>query len=163
MDLNKDGVVTPAEWQNMREMFAKAENAVLAIRPGGQGEINHSHLAWKSTRSLPYVSSPLIYRDRLYTVKSGGLMSCYEAKTGRALYQDERLDAPGDYYSSAVVCGDRIFLVAQNGKFTVVAAGDSLKVLARNSLGEQVMATPAIIDGKLYVRTATTLYCFGDN
>src|SRR5258706_4096407 len=73
MDLNKDGIVTPAEWQGMRDMFAKAGNAVLAIRPGGQGDITATHLAWKSTRSLPYVSSPLYYKGRLYTVKSGGL------------------------------------------------------------------------------------------
>jgi outer membrane protein assembly factor BamB len=162
MDLNKDGIVTPAEWQNMRDMFAKAENAVLAIRPGGTGTINRTHLAWKSTRNLPYVSSPLYHNGRLYTIKSGGLFSCYDAKTGKAFYESERLDAVGDYYSSAVVCADRIYLTSQNGKCIVLAAGDEFKVLARNDLGEQVMATPAIIDRKLYLRTATALYCFGE-
>ena len=162
MDLNKDGIVTPAEWQNMREMFAKAENAVLAIRPGGKGDITRTHVAWKSTRSLPYVSSPLCYRDRLYTVKNGGLVSCYDAKSGKAFYQDERLDAGGDYYSSAIGCGDRIFVASQKGTFVVLAAGETLRVLARNDLGEQVMATPAAVERKLYVRTATALYCFGE-
>src|SRR5262249_20189108 len=101
MDFNKDGLVTPVEWAAMREMFAKAGNALLALRPGGHGDITATHLAWKATRSLPYVSSPLYYQGRLYTVKNGGLASCYNAKTGQALYQDERLDAPGDYYASA--------------------------------------------------------------
>jgi outer membrane protein assembly factor BamB len=162
MDLNKDGVVTPAEWQNMRDMFAKAENAVLAIRPGGHGNITRTHVSWKSMRSLPYVSSPLFYNGRLYTVKSGGLLSCYDAKSGKPFYQDERINAAGDYYSSAVVCADRIFLASQKGTFVVLAAGDSLKILARNDLNEQVMATPAVVDQKLYVRTASALYCFGE-
>jgi outer membrane protein assembly factor BamB len=162
MDLNKDGIVTPAEWQNMREMFAKAENAVLAIRPGGKGDVTRTHVAWKSTRSLPYVSSPLCYGGRLYTVKNGGLLSCYDSKSGTPFYQDERLDAPGDYYSSAVACGQRVFVASQKGTVIVLAAGDSLKILSRNDLGEQVMATPAIVDRKLYVRTSNALFCFGD-
>src|SRR6185503_10412108 len=107
-DLNKDGIVTPAEWQGMRDMFAKAGNAVLAIRPGGHGDITATHLAWKSTRSLPYVSSPLYYKGRLYTIKNGGLASCYDAESGKAFYQDERLDSAGDYYSSAIAAGNRI-------------------------------------------------------
>jgi outer membrane protein assembly factor BamB len=160
MDLNKDGLVTPAEWQNMREMFANAENAVIAIRPGGHGDITKTHVAWKSTRSLPYVSSPLFYRERLYTVKSGGLFSCYEAKTGKVIYQDERLDAPGDYYSSAVAAGGKIFLASQKGVVTVIAPSDKLEVLARNDLREQIFATPAIVDGTLYLRTANALYAF---
>ncbi len=162
MDLNKDDIVTPSEWQNMREMFAKAGNAVLAIHPGGKGDITRTHVAWKSTRSLPYVSSPLYYDRRLYTVKNGGLFSCYDTASGNVLYQDERLDAPGDYYSSATISDGRIFVASQKGTVVVLAAGDSFNVLARNNLNEEVMATPAILDRKLYLRTASALYCFGE-
>ena len=161
MDVNKDGQVTPEEWRDMAEMFLKAGNAVLAIRPGGTGDITATHLAWKSTRSLPYVSSPLFYQGRLYTVKNGGLASCYEAASGKIFYQDERLDAPGDYYSSAVAADGRIYLASQKGVLMVLAAGDTLEVLARNDLREQVMATPAIVGNTLYVRTAGHLYAFG--
>ena len=160
MDLNKNGQVTREEWEGMRSMFARAGNAVLAIRPGGHADITDSHLAWKSTRSLPYVSSPLFYQGRLYTVKNGGLMSCYDAATGTVLYQDERLNAPGEYYASAVAAHDRIYLASQNGVVLVLAAGDTLKILARAELGEKVMATPAIIGDTLYVRTAGNLYAF---
>lgn len=162
MDVNKDGVVPKSEWEMMREMFAKAGNAVLAIKPGGKGDITASHLAWKSTRSLPYVCSPVSYRGRLYTVKNGGLASCYEAKTGRARYQDERLDAAGDYYASLVAANGHIYAASQKGVLVVWEAGDELKVLARNDLGEQVMATPAVVDGHLFVRTEKHLYCFGE-
>ena len=160
MDLNKDGIVTAAEWANMAEMFAKAENAVIALRPGGTENITTTHVAWKSTRSLPYVSSPLFYRGRLYTVKNGGLFSCYEAKTGKLIYQDERLDAPGDYYASAVAVGGKIFVASQKGVVTVIAPGDSLNVLARNDLHEQIFATPAIVEGTLYLRTAEQIFAF---
>jgi outer membrane protein assembly factor BamB len=161
MDTNRDQFISSAEWQMMREMFDKAENAVISIRPGGRGEITKSHLVWKSTRSLPYVSSPLFYRGRVYTVKNGGLFSCYDATTGNARYQDERLDAGGDYYSSAVVVGEKIYLASQQGIVLVIAPGDDLKVLARNRLGEQLMATPAIVDGTLYLRTASKLLAIG--
>ncbi len=162
MDINKDGRITRGEWDIMRDMFARAGNAVLALRAGGKRDITTSHLAWKSTRSLPYVCSPVWHEGRLYTVKSGGLASCYDAKTGRALYQDERLDAAGDYYASLVAGEGKVIAISQKGVATVLAAGDALKILARNDLGEQVMATPAIVEGNLYVRTAGHLFAFGE-
>jgi outer membrane protein assembly factor BamB len=161
MDLNKDGIVTPTEWNLMAEMFAKAGNAVVAIRPGGKGDITTTHLAWKATRSLPYVCSPVYHQGRLYTVKNGGLASCYEAKTGKPHYQDERLGAGGDYYASLIAAGGCIYAASQQGVVTVWEAGDQLKILARNDMGEQVMATLAAVGNTLYVRTAGHLYSFG--
>ncbi|HXJ59049.1 MAG TPA: PQQ-binding-like beta-propeller repeat protein [Verrucomicrobiae bacterium] len=163
MDINKDGRVTPYEWQIMREMFARAGNAVLALRPGGHGDITTSHLAWKSTRSLPYVCSPVCAGGRLYTVKSGGLASCYDAKSGRSFYQDERLDAPGDYYASLIAGDGKIIAISQKGTATVLAAGDSLRILAHNELGAQVMATPALVQSNLYVRTDAELIAFAES
>jgi len=163
MDLNKDGFTTAAEWQQMADMFAKAGNALLAIRPGGEGDITKTHLAWKSTRSLPYVCSPLYYDGRVYTVKNGGLASCYEASTGKVFYQDERLDAGGDYYASLVAAGGRIIAASQKGQVVIWEAGDTLKILARNDLGEEIMATPAVVEGILYVRTTDHLFAFGQN
>lgn len=161
MDLDKDGFVTPKEWANMAEMFVKAGNAVLAIHPGGDGEISKTHLAWKSTRSLPYVSSPAVYKGRLFTVKNGGLVSAYDVKNGHPIYQDERIDAPGDYYASAVAADDRIYFTSQNGVVTVINTWDrELKIVAQNKLGEQTMATPALIEDAIIFRTATTLYTF---
>ena len=162
MDINKDGHITHEEWDIMRDMFAKAGNAVLALRAGGKGDITTSHLEWKSTRSLPYVCSPVFLGGRLYTVKNGGLASCYDAKSGRAIYQDERLDAGGDYYASLVAASGHVIAISQKGLATVIAAGGALKILAHNDLGEQVMATPAIVDGKLYIRTASQLFAFGN-
>ena len=145
----------------MAALFARAENAVLAIKPGGRGDITASHLAWKESKQLPYVSSPLYYEERLYTVRSGGLVSCYDAKSGRPHFQGERLGAAGDYYSSAVGATGRVYFISQAGVVTVIQSGDELKVLASHPLNEEVMPTPAFVDGKIYLRTAKFLYAFG--
>ncbi|HUR47204.1 MAG TPA: PQQ-binding-like beta-propeller repeat protein [Candidatus Saccharimonadales bacterium] len=162
IDINKDNLVTEEEWNGMAEAFAKAENAVLAIRAGGRGDITKSHLAWKQTRSLPYVSSPLYYQGRLHTIKNGGLASAYEAKTGKVLYQDERLGAIGDYYSSAVAAQGRIYAASQKGMVVVFEAADYLNVIARNDLHENVMSTPAVAGDRIYYRTANHLFAFGE-
>lgn len=163
MDLNKDGQVTPVEWNEMAVMFAKAENALLAIRPGGRGDITQTHVAWKATRSLPYVASPLYYEGRLYTVRSGGMATAYEASTGRVLYQDERLGALGDYYASPVAVAGRVYFVSQAGRVTVLRAGDRFEVLSRSDLGDEVTATPALSDGRFLVRlSGGKLKVFGE-
>jgi outer membrane protein assembly factor BamB len=161
IDLEKDGFVTEDEWHISEEIFAKAENAVFAVRPGGRGDVTESHLAWKQTRGLPYVPSPLFYEGRVYVIKNGGMASCYEAKTGRVLYQEERLGALGDYYASPVAGDGKVYYASQQGVVTVIKAGDIFHVLARNDLEEQIMATPALVEGNVYLRTANYLSAFG--
>lgn len=161
MDLDKDRIVTAEEWEEMRQMFARAGNAVLAIRPGGKGDITKSHLAWRVTRSLPYVASPVFSNGRLFTMKNGGLLSCYEAASGKPIIQDERVGIAGDYYSSGIAAGDHVYFISQSGTVIVVASKGSPSVVATNPLGEQVMATPAIVDGVIYLRSAKHLWAFG--
>ncbi len=160
MDVNRDGKVSVEEWKAMAEMFLHAGNAVLAIKPDGEGEISTTHLAWKSTRSLPYVASPVYFDGHVYTVKNGGLFSCYDAQTGEVKYQDERMDSPGDYYASLVAAPDAIYAVSEGGVVTVIRPGSLFEVLARNQMGESVHATPALVDGTIYFRTAEHLHAF---
>lgn len=161
MDADKDGRVTRAEYEHMRSMFAKAVNQLFAIKPDGTGDITESHLAWKVSRQLPYVSSPLAFNGKVFTMKNGGLASCYNSRSGESLFQGERVDAPGDYYSSAVAADGRIYIASQRGTLVVLdAASDKLNVLARNELGEQVFASPAILEGVVYLRTEKHLYAF---
>jgi outer membrane protein assembly factor BamB len=94
-------------------------------------------------------------------MKNGGLASCYDAKSGQAIYQGQRVDAAGDYYSSAVAAGGRIYITSQRGTLVVLdAAGESLTVLSRSEMGDQVFATPAILEGVVYLRTEKHLYAF---
>lgn len=162
VDVDKDERVTREEYDNMRGMFEKAANQLFAINPGGQGDITASHVLWKTNKHLPYVSSPLCYQGRVYAMKNGGLASCYDLKTGRIFYQAERVDAPGDYYSSAIGANGCVYIASQKGTVVVLAAGDSLKVLARNQIGEQIFATPAVLDGRIYLRSEKHVFVFGE-
>ncbi len=161
LDFDKDGFVTRAEWTAYEPVVSKAENALFAVQSGSQGDPANITVAWKKSRGLPYVPSPVWYRGRIHVVKNGGMASAFEAKTGRDLYLEERLGAIGDYYASPVAGDGKVFYASQQGKVAVVAATDELNILAVNDLKEAIFATPAIADGKLYVRTAGNLYCFG--
>jgi outer membrane protein assembly factor BamB len=162
IDVNKDSRVTREEYDHMRDMFDQAENQLFAIKPGGQGDITASHVLWKTNKHLPYVSSPLCYQGHVYAMKNGGLLSCYDANTGNIFYQAERVDSPGDYYSSAIGANGCVYIAAQKGTVVVLAAGDALKVLARNQLDEQIFATPAVLDGRIYLRTEKHVFAFGE-
>ena len=162
MDANKDGRVTREEYEHMRGMFAKAVNQLFAIKPGGRGDITETHVVWQVSRQLPYVSSPLALNGRVFTMKNGGLASCYDTRNGTPVYQGERVDAAGDYYSSAVAAGRRLYIASQKGVLLVMdASGDKLNILARNDLKAAVFASPAILDGVVYLRTDKHLYAFG--
>ncbi len=164
MDADRNGRVTREEYEAIATIFNASSNAVFAVRPGGRGDVTASRIEWRQSRGLPYVPSPLFYEGRLYLVKNGGLASCLDARTGKFWYQEERMGAGalGDYYSSPVAGGGRIVAISQAGMAVVYRAGDTFEVLRRNALGEPVLATPAIVDGVLYVRTAGHLYAFAD-
>ena len=161
LDADKNGFITRQEYESLAKIFAQSQNALLAIRAGGSGDVTTTHVAWKQARGLPYVPSPLCYDGRIYLVKNGGLASCFNAQTGKLFYQEERLGALGDYYASPVAAGGKICVASQQGLMVVFQAGDTLQVLARNALDEPIMATPAIVGNMLYVRTQGHLYAFG--
>jgi outer membrane protein assembly factor BamB len=160
-----DIILDPAAEKNNPERAAQiyANNAsrVTAVRPGGKGEANQTHVAWSETRGVPGVPSPLYYEGRLYTFLNGGIVFSRLAKTG-ALQYSGRLGAMGYYYASPVAADHKIFIASEEGVVVVLDAGDQLNVLARNKLDGAILATPAIVDGKLYVRTESHLYAFGN-
>ena len=161
-DTNGDGKLTVEDIEAMKAMMSSGENVLVAVRPGGKGELGENQIAWKQTRGLPYVPSPLYYRGHVYLVKDGGMVSCYDAKTGAVAYQQERLNALGNYYASPVAADGRIIVVSLDGKLTVFAAGgEAPRILHQADFKERIAATPALAGNNIYVRTATTLYAFG--
>ncbi len=162
IDVNKDGKVTRDEYEHMRSMFAAAANQLFIIKPNGYGDITETHTLWKVSKHLPYVSSPLCYNGRVFAIKNGGLASCYDLRSGKTFYQAERMNAPGDYYSSAVAADGRIYVASQRGTVVVMDAGESFHILARNDLHAPIFATPAIVDGVIYLRTDKHLFAFGE-
>lgn len=161
-DVNGDGKLTAEDSEAMKAMMSKGENVLVAVRPGGQGELSASHVAWKQTRGLPYVPSPLYYQGHVYLVKDGGMVSCYDARTGKPAYQQERLNALGNYYASPVAADGRVIVASLDGKLTIFAAGgDAPKILHQVDFKERIAATPALVENRVYLRTPTALYAFG--
>jgi outer membrane protein assembly factor BamB len=164
---NKDAKMDRKEWDEARQQMKEfatggaMKTAVCAVRLGGKGDVTKKNVLWSESKGVPEVPSLLFYHKRLYLVKSGGLATCREPATGKLLFE-ERLGVVGGFFASPVASGGKIYASSDAGKVVVFEAKDTLNVLARNELGEPIMATPAIVDGKLYVRTAGHLYAFGN-
>ena len=162
LDRNRDGKIAKDDWDQLQAATAKAENVMLAIKPGGSGNITSTHVDWKFARGLPYVPSPVFVDGRVYLVKDGGMISSLDARTGKAIYTQERLGAIGSYYASPVAADGHIYLASLPGKLTVVTVGgDKPEILHQADFGERIFATPALVGNKLYLRTATRLWAFG--
>ena len=159
LDLDQTGFLEERDWRQFQDR-RQGESTLRAYRLGGQGDITERNFLWKNPRSLPNVPSPLFYRDVLYTLKEGGILTSFDIKTGEILKQARLLGALGEYFSSPVASGGNIYAVSEEGKAAVVKAGGQWELLRVNDLKDGCRATPAIADGKLYVRTFGALYCF---
>jgi outer membrane protein assembly factor BamB len=154
---------TAAERQNpdrAAQFYANNAARVVAVRPGGTGEVSQTNIAWAERRGVPGVPSPLYYNGRLYTFQNGGIVFCRVAKTGEVLY-NARLGVPGYYYSSPVAADQRVYIASEEGTMVVLDAGPKFNVLATNTLDGAILATPALVDRSIYVRTENHLYAFG--
>jgi outer membrane protein assembly factor BamB len=161
-DVNRDGKIDKTDWEWFAAALAKSENLLVAVKPGGQGNVSQTHVAWKANRGLPYIASPLFYDGRIYLIKNGGMISSLDAKSGKPFYFQERLNAGGNYYSSPVAADGRLYIASVSGKLTVVqAGGDKPEILHQAEFGDRIFATPALAADKLFLRTQSTLYAFG--
>ena len=160
VDRDKTGTITRGEYEYFRGLFDRSRNVVVAIRPGGTGDVTRSRVAWEFARYVPFVASPLYTGGHVFTVKDGGILTSLDAATGRPV-RTKRLRATGNYYSSPVSGDGKVFLLNERGQLTVISAEGDWKVLATADFGEDTYATPAIVDGNIYLRTAGHLYCFG--
>jgi outer membrane protein assembly factor BamB len=159
LDLDDTGYLEARDWEQFRLRRA-GENSFRAYRLGGEGDITDSHFLWKNPRSLPNVPSPLYYQGVLYTLKEGGILTSFDPKTGEILKQARLTAAPGAYYSSPVAADGKIYVISEEGKATVLRAGAQWEVLAVNVLDDGCKATPALVDGRIYLRTYSAVYCF---
>lgn len=135
-------------------------NFIVAIRPGGRGDVTRTHVAWRHDKGVISVPSPVVVGDHLFALRDGGIMTCLDARSGAVVWQ-ERLPARGNYFASPVAAGGRIYVVNEDGEVTVVAAGPVYEPVASNRMGERTMASPAISGGRIFIRTDEHLYCIG--
>ena len=128
---------------------------LFAVRPDGSGDVTRSHVDWKFNKSVPSRTSLLLIDDLLYMIHEGGVASCLEARTGQPVWQ-HRLG--GNFSASPIFGAGRIYFCSQEGTVYVMAPGRSPKVLAANKLDDGFMASPAVSDNALFLRTKTHLY-----
>lgn len=127
----------------------------VAVRLDGSGDVTASHVAWKSLRQVPVMSSPVVVGADLFYVSDDGMATCAEAASGQPHWQ-ERLG--GSHLASVLAGGGRVYFFAQDGRTTVVRAGREFEKLAENRVEGTVVATPAMVGDELFYRTDTHLY-----
>jgi outer membrane protein assembly factor BamB len=128
---------------------------LLAVRPDGQGDVTKTHVAWTLRRAAPLTPSPIAVEDALYLVNDGGIATCVDAKSGTLRWQ-ERLG--GSFSASPVYADGRIYFLSEDGVATVIEPGAAFRVLARNRLDGATLASIAIADRSIFIRTVSHLY-----
>jgi len=132
---------------------------LLAIAVDGKGDVTKTHVKWRLDEGAPKTPSPLLVGDELYLVSDAGLGSCVEAKTGKVLWQRR---IPGNGFSaSPVAAGGHVYFLSEDGVATVLRAGKAFEQVGRNAMGERALASYAVADGALFLRTAGHLYRIG--
>jgi outer membrane protein assembly factor BamB len=135
----------------------------LALRGGGSGDVTgSSQLVWSYNKGTAYVPSPIIYGDYLYLMAGNGSLTCLEAKTGRVAYEGGRVPKAIGFTASPVAYEGRVLITSEDGETFVVKAGPGYEILGTNSVGEPVFASPAIADGKIFIRGVNNLFAIGN-
>jgi outer membrane protein assembly factor BamB len=130
----------------------------LGLRPGGRGDVTETHLVWRAVRGGPHVPTPLYLNGRLYTVNDTGIATCLDAETGKVIWYDRIRDT---FSASPVEAGGLLYFPAESGVTYVLRAGDKFEVVAKNDLGSPILASPAVVGGRLILRTQEELVCVG--
>jgi len=159
-DGNRDEKLDDKDWEVFRAMMA-AENGLLAIKMGGQGDQTATAIRWKYQKPVPQVPSTLLYKGVLYMINDSGILLSFDPATGKVIKQGRLHGAIDKYFSSPVAADDKVYLIGEAGAVSVLKAAGEWEVLAVNELDDECFATPAIADGRIYIRTRSALYCFG--
>lgn len=159
LDRNKDTHISREEYLAVTRTHTEGRNVVLAISPGGHGDITKTHVRWEFTKQIPYCPSPLFFQDHIFMVKDGGLLSILRATDGK-LVKQVRLRATGNYYASPIAGDGKVYLFSQNGELTVLAGSGDFSELHTAAFDADGHATPAISDGSLFVRAGDQVFRF---
>lgn len=140
-------------------------NSLKAIRiAGAKGDITGTDaVAWTLERDTPYVPSPLLYDGIIYFLKSNnGLLSAYDAKSGKPHFQVQRLTSAPEVFASPVGAAGRVYIPSRDGTTVVLKHGPTMQMIAENKLSDGFDASPALVDGEMYLRGYKYLYCISE-
>ena len=158
--LNGEVAVSPIFARGLGLAFSANEGEkASAIKPDGTGDVTKTKVLWQAEDGLPDICSPLCDGQRFYLVTTPGNVTCYEGQTGKKLWEK---DLEMSFKASPCLVGNRIYMVNDKGLTVVIQAGAEFKELARSDLADEVMASPAFANGRIYLRTKLNLFCLGE-
>lgn len=157
-DKNKDGFWTKEEFLSSIS-FNRGKPNLISVRPGGQGDVTESHIAWSLHRGIPEIPCPIYHRDRIHLVRDGGVLRTIAAESGKTIYES-RLGAGGHYRASPVIANNHLYMISEEGVVSVVKTGDEFTLVHQHALKDSVAATPAIDASTIYIRTKARLFAF---
>lgn len=144
------------------------ERPIFVVKPDAAGDLtlrgtetSNSGIAWSKTARGPYMPTPLAYRGILYVLANNGTFDAHDLQTGKEIYRQRLPDVGSGFSASPVAADGKIYLSSEDGEVIVIAAGPEFRHLATNSMGDLIMATPALSNGVMFIRGATTLFAIG--
>lgn len=170
-DLNKDGFLEgkeldvaflpPGNFAGARyDAKDPADEYILAVKAGGRGDVTKTHLLWKhKTKHTDHIVSPFVRDGRMLLVKGGGITTLFETAHGKPLRGPKRIPSTCNYFASPIYGDGKIYVAGENGFIVVLKNSPNYEVLAKNDMGDPIIGTPAISDGRIIVRTRTKLIC----
>lgn len=157
---SEEFVATPVYSEKAGLLFISSswpKRFIYAIRPNGTGNVTKTHIVWQDTKGAPYVPSMIVADDFLLSVNRSGVAFCYEAATGKVLWQEKL----GRHHASPVLVEGLVFLINDDGTVNVIKPGAEFQRVAKYELGESCYGSPAISDGQVFLRGFKHLFCFG--
>jgi outer membrane protein assembly factor BamB len=156
---NRDMIVTKDEWDaKQREVMGVSSLVAIRVEKDGNG----ARELWRYDKNFTgVIPSPLAYNGVVYVVRNGGILTAFDAESGKVLKAGRVEGAPGGYSSSPVAAEGRVYLASEDGKVTVLRAGPDWRIIASSDLGEGLYSTPALSKGRIFLRSSEALYCFG--
>jgi outer membrane protein assembly factor BamB len=137
--------------------------AAMAVRVGGKGDVTDTHRLWHHPPRTPQrVGSPVLAGEHVYILNDNGQAQCFELRTGKELWNQQRLSSRGRNWGSMVAAGDRLYITDSGGDTFVLAANPRFEQIAKNPIQERVLATIAVADGELFIRSHRHLWCIGE-
>ena len=128
---------------------------LLTVDPSGRGDITETHVVWSHRRGSPEIPSPLVHNDLIFFTNEGGVVSCLESKTGNEVWKGR---VGGNHWASPILAGERIYFFNQEGEISVISAGREFQLLAENELNASFIASPAVVEDTMILRSTTDLY-----
>jgi len=160
--LSFEVIPTPVVAEGLVLCSSGRQGPTIAIRPGGSGDLTGTdRIVWTYEKGTAYVSSPILYGDHIYLTNDQGILTCLDAKSGKVVYEGGRVPAPAMFFASMVAYDGMLLQSSEDGDMFLVKAGPTHEIVRTNSIGEPLYASPAIANGRIYVRGLNHVFAFG--